>query len=129
MALYSSAPPERPFSDAKPTLLVAWWITLFCTCLILLRLSGRYIRVEKLFIEDKITALALLPLYMRMACTHVVLLYGTNNIDLAGTDLFSQEIERRVIGSKVILAGRILHAATFVYPTSLTYFYNLCNNY
>ncbi|PNP40712.1 hypothetical protein TGAMA5MH_07419 [Trichoderma gamsii] len=112
MALYSSAPPERPFSDAKPTLLVAWWITLFCTCLILLRLSGRYIRVEKLFIEDKITALALLPLYMRMACTHVVLLYGTNNIDLAGTDLFSQEIERRVIGSKVVLAGRILHAAT-----------------
>lgn len=129
MALYSSAPPERPFSDAKPTLLVAWWITLFCTCLILLRLSGRYIRVEKLFIEDKITALALLPLYMRMACTHVVLLYGTNNIDLAGTDLFSQEIERRVTGSKVVLAGRILHAATFVYPTSLKSFYNSCNIY
>lgn len=124
MALYSSAPPERPFSDAKPTLLVAWWITLFCTCLILLRLSGRYIRVEKLFIEDKITALALLPLYMRMACTHVVLLYGTNNIELAGTDLFSQEIERRIIGSKVVLAGRILHAATFVYSIPLTSSYN-----
>lgn len=126
MALYSSAPPERPFSDAKPTLLVAWWITLFCTCLILLRLSGRYIRVERLFIEDKITALALLPLYMRMACTHVVLLYGTNNINLAGTDLFPQEIERRIIGSKVVLAGRILHAATFVYPTSLVSFYTFC---
>lgn len=100
MALYSSAPPERPFSDAKPTLLVAWWITLFCTCLILLRLSGRYIRVERLFIEDKITALALLPLYMRMACTHVVLLYGTNNIDLAGTDLFPKRLSEELLEAK-----------------------------
>ncbi|KAK4069447.1 hypothetical protein Trihar35433_6026 [Trichoderma harzianum] len=112
MALYSSAPPERPFSDAKPTLLVAWWITLFCTCLILLRLSGRYIRVEKLFIEDKITALALLPLYLRIACTHVVLLYGTNNIQLDGLTLSSKEIDHRVIASKVVLAGRIFNAAT-----------------
>lgn len=115
MALYSSAPPERPFSDAKPTLLVAWWITLFCTCLILLRLSGRYIRVEKLFIEDKITALALLPLYLRIACTHVVLLYGTNNIQLDGLTLSSEEIDHRVIASKVVLAGRIFNAATYVH--------------
>ncbi|KAL6856804.1 hypothetical protein J3F83DRAFT_381165 [Trichoderma novae-zelandiae] len=112
MALYSSAPPERPFSDAKPTLLVAWWTTLFCTCLILLRLSGRYIRVEKLFVEDKITALALLPLYLRMACTHVVLLYGTNNIELAGLELSPEEVRQRTIASKVVLAGRIFHAAT-----------------
>ncbi|TFB01341.1 hypothetical protein CCMA1212_007062 [Trichoderma ghanense] len=112
MALYSSAPPDRPFSDAKPTLLVAWWITLFCTCLILLRLSGRYIRMEKLFLEDRITALALLPLYLRMACTHVVLLYGTNNIDLAGLELSTEELQQRTIASKVVLAGRIFHAAT-----------------
>ncbi|EHK20773.1 uncharacterized protein TRIVIDRAFT_192678 [Trichoderma virens Gv29-8] len=112
MALYSSAPPERPFSDAKPTLLVAWWITLFCTCLILLRLSGRYIRVEKLFIEDKITALALIPLYLRIACTHVVLLYGTNNIQLDGLELSSKEINQRIIASKIVLAGRIFYAAT-----------------
>ncbi|KAL7940771.1 hypothetical protein V8C42DRAFT_206377 [Trichoderma barbatum] len=112
MTLYTSAPPERPFSDAKPTLLVAWWITLFCTCLILLRLSGRYIRVETLFIEDKITALALLPLYIRIACTHIVLLYGTNNIRFAGLELSSKEIDHRIIASKVVLAGRIFHAAT-----------------
>lgn len=121
MALYSSAPPERPFSDAKPTLLVAWWITLFCTCLILLRLSGRYIRVEKLFIEDKITALALLPLYLRIACTHIVLLYGTNNVDLTGIELSSTGIEQRIVGSKVVLAGRIFHAATFVSSLSLLF--------
>jgi hypothetical protein len=122
MALYSSAPPDRPFSDAKPTLLVAWWITLFCTCLILLRLSGRYIRVEKLFLEDRITALALLPLYLRMACTHVVLLYGTNNIELAGLDLSPEEIQQRIVASKVVLAGRIFHAATFVNSRTLLHF-------
>lgn len=119
MALYSSAPPERPFRDAKPTLLVSWWITLFCTCLILLRLCGRYIRVERLFIEDKITALALLPLYLRIACTHVVLLYGTNNIQLAGLELSSKEIDHRIIASKVVLAGRIFYAATFVHSKEL----------
>ncbi|KAL3965555.1 hypothetical protein ACCO45_002559 [Purpureocillium lilacinum] len=84
MTFYSSAPPLRDFSEAKPTLLVAWWTTLFCTCLILLRLAGRYIRVEKLFVEDKIAAGALLPLYLRIACVHVVLLYGTNNAQLEG---------------------------------------------
>ena len=62
--LYSDPPPLRPFSEAKPTLLVSWWITLFCTCIILLRLVGRYIRVEKLFREGKTEqeTLALNPL-------------------------------------------------------------------
>lgn len=112
MGLYSSPPPARPFSDTKPTLLVAWWITAFCTCLILLRLAGRYIRVEKLFLEDKIVALALLPLYLRIACVHVVLLYGTNNAQLDGLDLSAEEIDQRVIASRVVLAGRIFYAAT-----------------
>ncbi|KND89428.1 hypothetical protein TOPH_05835 [Tolypocladium ophioglossoides CBS 100239] len=112
MALYSSPPPARPFSETKPTLLVAWWITAFCTCLILLRLAGRYIRVEKLFLEDKIAALALLPLYLRIACVHVVLLYGTNNAQLDGLGLSAEEIDQKVIASRVVLAGRIFYAAT-----------------
>lgn len=114
MALYSPAPPDRPFKDAKPTLLVSWWITLFCTCLILLRLAGRYIRVESLFREDKITALALLPLYLRIACIHVVLLYGTNNVQLSGLDLSAEEINGRIIASKIVLAGRIFYTAASV---------------
>lgn len=109
---YSDPPPVRPFSDAKPTLLVSWWITLFCTCIILLRLAGRYIRVEKLFREDKIVALALVPLFLRMGCAHVVLLWGTNNIDLNGVALSNSEISHRVSGSRVVLASRIFYAAT-----------------
>ncbi|POR38333.1 Uncharacterized protein TPAR_01453 [Tolypocladium paradoxum] len=112
MAFYSPPPPARPFSDTKPTLLVAWWITAFCTCLILLRLAGRYVRVEKLFLEDKIAALALLPLFLRIACVHVVLLYGTNNAQLAGLDLSTEEVEQRVVASRVVLAGRVFYAAT-----------------
>ncbi|ODA77839.1 hypothetical protein RJ55_06441 [Drechmeria coniospora] len=112
MTLYSTPPAVRDFSEVKPTLLVAWWATLFCTCLILLRLAGRYIRVERLFPEDKIMALALVPLYGRIACVHVVLLYGTNNADLAHLPLASDQISRRVTASKLILAGRVFYAAT-----------------
>ncbi|KAF4126078.1 integral membrane protein, partial [Geosmithia morbida] len=110
--LYSSPPSATPFSEAKPQLLVAWWITLFSTCIILLRLSGRYVRVEKLFIEDRVVAVALLPLYLRMACIHLVFVYGTNNVDLDGIDLSGQDVRRRVIGSRLVLASRIFYAAT-----------------
>ncbi|KAM3526290.1 hypothetical protein NHJ13051_003546 [Beauveria bassiana] len=110
--LYSDPPPLRPFSEAKPTLLVSWWITLFCTCIILLRLAGRYIRVEKLFREDKIVALALVPLFLRIACAHVVLLWGTNNVDLDGVTLSDAQLSHRVTGSRVVLAGRVFYAAT-----------------
>lgn len=111
MALYSDAPLAKPFSDAKPTLLVAWWITIFCTCLTLLRLAGRYIRVEKLFLEDKVAALSLVPLYMRIACVHVVLLYGTNNIRVDDVTLSQGELDRRATGSRVVMASRVFYTA------------------
>ncbi|UNI13352.1 hypothetical protein JDV02_000103 [Purpureocillium takamizusanense] len=112
MTFYSSAPPLRDFSEAKPTLLVAWWTTLFCTCLILLRLAGRYIRVEKLFVEDRIAAGALIPLYLRIVCVHMVLLYGTNNAQLEGSGLSPVDLDKRVTGSRVVLASRVFYAAT-----------------
>ena len=123
MTFYSSPPPLRQFSDAKPTLLVSWWITAFCTVLILLRLAGRYIRVERLFFEDKLCALALVPLYIRIACVHIVLLYGTNNVDLAGVDLSQAKINRHITGSQLVLASRIFYAATYVQhiPANKTY--------
>ncbi|RDL36250.1 Integral membrane protein Pth11-like [Venustampulla echinocandica] len=111
MTFYSSPPAATEFDDAKPTLLVAWWITLFCTCLILLRLAGRYIRLEKLYPEDKITAVVLLPLYVRIACVHFVLLYGTNNAQFA-FDLSPEEVHKKVTGSRLVLAGRVFYAAT-----------------
>ncbi|KAK3314326.1 hypothetical protein B0H66DRAFT_376388 [Apodospora peruviana] len=116
MTLYSPPPPARPFSDDKPTLLVSWWITILSSFIILLRLAGRYIRVEKLLTEDKIAAIALIPLYVRMACVHAILVYGTNNIEVTdedGTLRFTEdEMHRRSVASGLVLLTRILYPAT-----------------
>ncbi|KAK0611875.1 hypothetical protein B0T14DRAFT_396649, partial [Immersiella caudata] len=113
MTLYTPAPQARPFSDDKPTLLVTWWIAGLCSVVVILRLAGRYIRVEKLFVEDKIAAVFLVPLFLRTAFIHIVLLYGTNNVSLAASDLVvsNEEIRRRSIGSGIVLLTRILHPA------------------
>jgi hypothetical protein len=50
-----------------------------------------------------------------MALVHVVLLYGTNNVDLNGINgiAFSAgELQRRSIGSRLVLLSRIFDAAT-----------------
>ncbi|KAM0816081.1 putative Integral membrane protein PTH11 [Seiridium cardinale] len=111
-SLYSDAPPARAFSEIKPTLLISWWITLLCTVIILLRLVGRLIRVEKLFIEDKVAALAIVPLYIRAACVHVALTHGTNNVRLESLAVTDDVISQRATGSRAVLASRIFFAAT-----------------
>jgi len=118
MTLYSPPPPLRPFSDDKPTLLVSWWITGLCSVVIALRLAGRYVRVEELFFEDKIAGLFLIPLVLRAAVVHVVLLYGTNNVFVSPPlELSPEQIHRRSIGSGLVLLARILHAAGYVSPS------------
>jgi hypothetical protein len=77
--------------------------------IILLRLGGRYIRNERLFREDKIMAISILPLLARMACVHIVLIYGTNNVDLDGL-VDPVKIHHREIGSRAVLAARIFYA-------------------
>ncbi|EAA30853.1 hypothetical protein GE21DRAFT_1271401 [Neurospora crassa] len=123
MSIYTDPPALRPFSDDKPILLVSWWLTLFCTVVIILRVVGRYVRMEKLFLEDKIAALALIPMYLRVACVHVLLLYGTNNVELVnkeGLHLSEQAIARRVVGSKLVLATRFFYFTTLWTLKSIT---------
>ncbi|KAH8889852.1 hypothetical protein GQ53DRAFT_748104 [Thozetella sp. PMI_491] len=112
MSLYSEPPPLHAFRDDKPTLLVCWWITVFCTAIILLRVCGRFVRTERLFTEDKTAALALIPLYLRMACVHVILLYGTNNAQLAGAKLSEEDIAHKQLASGLVLLSRLFYAAT-----------------
>ncbi|KAJ0379050.1 hypothetical protein COL26b_002831 [Colletotrichum chrysophilum] len=78
--------------------------------IILLRVAGRFIRTERLFQEDKVAALALIPLWLRMVCVHFVLLYGTNNSQFDG--LSPEDEHRRQIASGLVLASRIFYAAT-----------------
>ncbi|KAF5720206.1 integral membrane protein [Fusarium globosum] len=112
MALYSEPPTLREFKFDKPTLLVCWWATSFCTLIILLRLAGRFIRTERLFTEDRVAALALIPLYARMACVHFILIYGTNNAQFDGVELTGLQLRQKAIGSGLVLASRIFYAAT-----------------
>ena len=71
---------------------------------------GRYIRTERLFSEDKIMAASIIPLLARMGIVHVILLYGTNNV-LVTDGLDAENIRRRAIGSRLVLASRIMYAA------------------
>lgn len=106
--LYSSPPAAQDKAQDNPTLLVSWWCTGFAVTIIVVRLAGRYVRTERLFREDKIMALSLIPLLARMGLVHMVLLWGTNNTTTSG--LTAMEIYHRGIGSRLVLPSRIMYA-------------------
>ena len=108
--LYSLPPVPQDATTNNPSLLVSWWCTIFALVIIIVRLCGRWIRTEKLFLEDKIMALSIIPLMARMGCVHVVLKWGTNNA-LLTDDLSDVQIWHREIGSKLVLPARIFYAA------------------
>lgn len=56
-------------------------------------------------------ALSLIPLFIRMGLIHVVLIYGTNNVVTTG--LTNDEINKRSIGSRLVLAARIFYALLY----------------
>ncbi|KAI0971500.1 GPCR protein, PTH11-type [Xylaria arbuscula] len=111
MSLYSTPPPLHTSDDDKPTLLVCWWITLFCSTIILLRVAGRFIRSEKLFREDRTVTFAVIPLFIRMGLVHVVLIWGTNNAQFTWP-LTETEKRHKSIASGLVIASRVLYAAT-----------------
>jgi hypothetical protein len=104
----ADAPALRTKMQDHPTLLLSWWCTLLSLVIILFRLAGRIIRTERLFREDKIMALAILPLMLRMGFVHVILIWGTNNVVTTG--LTPVAIRHREIGSGLVLFSRILYA-------------------
>lgn len=109
-SLYSLEPPPlRTKLQDNPTLLVSWWCTGFALTIIFFRLCGRMVRTERLFREDKIMALAIIPLLIRMGLVHVVMIWGTNNTVTTG--LSPEAIRHRRIGSGLVLASRIMYAA------------------
>lgn len=105
----SDTPPDhRTRVDNHPTLLVSWWCTICALFIIITRLFGRFVRTERLFAEDVIMALAMIPLLIRMGLVDVILLYGTNNVQTAG--LTAENIYHRSIGARLVLASRIFYA-------------------
>ncbi|EEP82315.1 conserved hypothetical protein [Uncinocarpus reesii 1704] len=115
--LYSSPPDAQTRQETNPTLLVSWWATGFSLAIILVRVFGRYIRTERLFPEDWVMALSILPLLIRMGFVHVVLLWGTNNAITTG---FSEhDILQREYGSRMVLGARIFYAL-FIWTAKFT---------
>ncbi|KJK66105.1 hypothetical protein P875_00021789 [Aspergillus parasiticus SU-1] len=116
--LYPEIPPNaRTKADDNPTLLVSWWATGFSLAIIVVRVCGRYIRIERFFREDKVMMLAIIPLLIRMALVHVILIWGTNNTKTAG--LTAEEIQHRIVGSKLVLVSRICYAI-FIWTAKFT---------
>ena len=110
--LYTSPPPAKSGHQDNPSILVSWWCTGFALAIIIVRLTGRYIRTEKLFREDKVMALSIIPLLGRMGFVHLILLWGTNNAITSGSN--AHDLERRALGSKFVLCSRILYVALWV---------------
>jgi hypothetical protein len=107
--IYDDVPPSaRSRIQNNPTLLFSWWCTGMAVTTIVFRICGRMIRTNRLFREDKIMAVSIVPLLIRMGLIHVVLHYGTNNVRADG--LSQAQIDGRVLGSKMVLASRIFYA-------------------
>ena len=78
--IYNNEPPAFQSRIAlNPTLIVSWWCTIFSLTAILIRVFGRWVRTERLFREDWIMFYNIIPLMIRMALVHVILIWGTNN--------------------------------------------------
>lgn len=106
--LYSDTPPDAQTRlDINPTLLISWWATCFSLVIILVRLSGRWVRTERFFREDKVIAASIIPLFIRMFLVHYVLKLGTNNTVTAG--FTAEDIRQREIGSRLVLVARIFY--------------------
>jgi hypothetical protein len=108
-------PPPGPQTeqDNHATLLWSWFCTMIALITIMFRIFGRLTRNSQLFREDRVMLLSIVPLMTRMGLIHVVLLWGTNNVDLS-VGLSQQDIDHRVIGSKLVLGARIFYALLYV---------------
>ncbi|KAE9976862.1 Carbamoyl-phosphate synthase arginine-specific large chain [Venturia inaequalis] len=117
--LLATAPPEpRTRQSNNPTLLFSWWCTGFAFTIICVRLFGRMVRNNRLFREDKIMLLSLIPLLARMGLVHVILIWGTNNVDLS-KGMTDEVIHYRMVGAKLVLASRICYAM-FIWMAKFT---------
>ncbi|KAJ5162686.1 uncharacterized protein N7500_004516 [Penicillium coprophilum] len=116
--IYPDSPPAmQTRTDINPTLMMSWWATAFSLVIIIIRLFGRYVRVERFFTEDKVMMISIIPLLIRMVLVHFILILGTNNTITTG--LTEKEISNRELGSKLVLAARIFYAI-FIWTAKVT---------
>ncbi|KAF2721686.1 hypothetical protein K431DRAFT_202406, partial [Polychaeton citri CBS 116435] len=119
-SIWNDPPPDRMGRVGRnPTLLYTWWCTCFAAVIIVTRLIGRKVRSNVLFREDWVMMASMIPLFIRLGLIHVVLLYGTNNVQIVGETFTEDDIRHREYGSQLVLAARIFYAA-FIWMSKLT---------
>lgn len=94
-------------------------VTCFAAVIIVTRLVSRKMRSGALFTEDWIMLLSMIPLFIRMGLIHVVLIFGTNNVNTVDYSLTPIEIQNRETGARLVLAARIFYAM-FIWVSKLT---------
>lgn len=98
---------------ALVALATSYVASILTVVLVFVRLIWRYRRGERMYPDDIWMGVSLGPLLIRLGLIHMVLVYGTNNINYDEVDLLGMnpvQVQRRVIGSKLILLTRITYA-------------------
>ena len=97
----------------KTTLYTLWILSGLTSALIITRLVWRWRIARKYHMDDYWMAFSLFPLLLRLGCIHYALIYFTayiTNPKYRNGGMSTEEIRRRVIGSKTILPGRAFYA-------------------
>ncbi|KAL7269531.1 hypothetical protein RUND412_007806, partial [Rhizina undulata] len=96
------------------TLATTWACSMLSLIIIITRLSWRYRQVGRMYLDDLWMGISLGPLLLRLAFIHVTLVWMTNNFDRSEypvSQMSPLEIKQRIIGSKLVLPGRVFYAA------------------
>lgn len=102
-----AAPSGTSIREDKPALLVSWWCTFYGLAIICFRIMGRYIRIHKIFLDDKIMMFAIIPSISRMCIETVVAAYGSYNVETPGLTI--AQSQGRELASKLVLVSQILY--------------------
>lgn len=95
-----------------PTLILLWVFTWVTVGLIVLRLLLRKSKGLQFVWGDYYSMGAILCAIVRLALVHVILIWGTNNMSIAfrqSHEFTTEEIHRREIASKFVLANRVFY--------------------
>lgn len=98
--------------ETETELIILWFLTGAAVAIMILRLTLRLYRKQRLEAGDYFTIAAIFSILLRGAVIHVADVWGTNNITAAvrKTIKFTpKEIYRREIGSKLTIVNRVFY--------------------
>lgn len=96
----------------ESTLIILWVFTWVTVGLIVLRLLVRKLKGFPFVLGDYFAMGAILCALVRLGLVHVILIWGTNNMSTKFRqthDFTAEEIRRREIASKFVLANRVFY--------------------